>query len=94
MSDYIRDLRPAKRGSKTSLHGGNSEPFMSALGQKRTLELSRENIRFVPEADIAYGAGWDAGISRDNELTADCPAKQRLLCQLVAMSALGQERTS
>ena len=67
---------------------------MSAFDPKRTLELSRENIRFVPEADIAYGAGWDAGISRDNELTADCPAKQRLLCQLVAMSALGQERTS
>jgi hypothetical protein len=40
MPDYIRDLRQAKWGSGVSLHGSNPEPLMSALGQKRTLELS------------------------------------------------------
>jgi hypothetical protein len=34
--DYSRDLRQAKWGSGISLHGGNPEPLMSALGQKQT----------------------------------------------------------
>jgi hypothetical protein len=37
ISDYSRDLRPAKWGSGVSLHGSKPEPLMSALGQKRTL---------------------------------------------------------
>ena len=41
MTDYIRDLRPAKWGSGVSLQGSNPGPLMSALGQKQTLELTR-----------------------------------------------------
>jgi hypothetical protein len=36
IDDYSRDLPVAKWGSGVSLHGSNLEPFMSALGQKRT----------------------------------------------------------
>src|SRR6516225_4943382 len=36
LGDYTRDLRPAKWGSESSLHGSNHEPLMSALGQKQT----------------------------------------------------------
>jgi len=36
--DYSRDLRPAKWGSGIKLHSSNSEPPMSALGQKQTSE--------------------------------------------------------
>jgi hypothetical protein len=36
IADYIRDSRLVKWGSGISLHGGNPEPPMSALGQKRT----------------------------------------------------------
>jgi len=65
--DYIRNLRPAKWGSVVSLHGGNPEPLMSALGQKRTSPHVRamsalppkadivgrnSDVRFVPKADI------------------------------------------
>jgi len=37
--DYSRDLRLAKWDSMAILRGSNPEPFMSALGQKQTLEL-------------------------------------------------------
>ena len=36
MDDYSRDFRAAKWGSDVSLHGGNSDALMSALGQKGT----------------------------------------------------------
>jgi hypothetical protein len=66
MVDYIRDLRPLKWGRALKLHGGNSEPLMSALGQKQTSRRARamsalppiadigtqsRNVRFVPKAD-------------------------------------------
>jgi hypothetical protein len=53
MTDYIRDLRPAKWGSGVSLRGSNSEPLMSALGQKRTLGDVRLMSALPPKADIA-----------------------------------------
>jgi hypothetical protein len=34
--DYSEDLRPAEWGSGVELQGSNSEPLMSALGQKQT----------------------------------------------------------
>jgi hypothetical protein len=37
--DYSRDLRLVKWGSGLQLHSSNSEPPMSALGQKRTSRL-------------------------------------------------------
>jgi hypothetical protein len=37
IDDYSRELRAVEWGSVVSLHGSNSEPLMSALGQKRTL---------------------------------------------------------
>src|SRR5262249_31031561 len=39
LCDYSRDLRRAKRGSGFKLHSSNSEPPMSALGQKQTAYL-------------------------------------------------------
>jgi hypothetical protein len=42
--DYIRDLRPAKWGSK---------PLMSALGQKQTSEHIQSMSALRPKADIA-----------------------------------------
>jgi hypothetical protein len=53
MTDYIRDLRPAKWGSGVSLRGSNSEPPMSALGQKQTLAHVRVMSALPPKADIA-----------------------------------------
>src|SRR6516164_6539968 len=42
--DYSRDLRPAKWGSGIKLHSSNSEPPMSALGQKRTFPASFDHL--------------------------------------------------
>jgi hypothetical protein len=68
VADYIRDLRLAEWGSGISLHGGNSAPLMSALGQKRTsrseitmsalppkADMAQDggNVRFVPKADVS-----------------------------------------
>ena len=52
MADYIRDLRQAKWGSGTNLHGGNPEPPMSALGQKQTSAHVRVMSALPPKADI------------------------------------------
>jgi hypothetical protein len=62
INDYSRDLRPAEWGSGVSLHGTNTEPLMSALGQKQTpmsalppkadIAGRDEDVRFVPKADI------------------------------------------
>jgi len=41
MLDYIRDLRPTKWGPTINLRCKNPDSPMSALGQKRTLGLSR-----------------------------------------------------
>src|SRR5215469_12765404 len=49
---YSRDLRQAKWGSGSSLHGSNLEPLMSALGQKRTSEHFRSMSALPPKADI------------------------------------------
>ena len=55
MTDYIRDLRPAKWGSGVSLRGSNSEPLMSALGHKRTSAHVRVMSALPPKADIGEG---------------------------------------
>ena len=52
MADYIRDLRPAKWGTGNSSRGTNSEPPMSALGQKRTFTHLRPTSALPPKADI------------------------------------------
>jgi hypothetical protein len=52
MTDYIRDLRRAKWGSGVSLRGGNSEPLMSALGQKQTSDDFKAMSALLPKADI------------------------------------------
>ena len=53
MADYIRDLRPAKRGSEIELQSSNPETLMSALGHKRTLRNVRSMSALPPKADIA-----------------------------------------
>ena len=50
--DYSRDSGLAKWGSGVSLHGSNPEPFMSALGQKRTFRSVRRMSAIPPKADI------------------------------------------
>jgi hypothetical protein len=45
-------LRLAKWGSGISLHGGNPEPPMSALGQKQTSAHVRVMSALPPKADI------------------------------------------
>src|SRR5262249_5878988 len=50
--DYSRDLRPAKWGSGVRLHSSNPEPFMSALGQKRTSRSFQGMSALPPKADI------------------------------------------
>jgi len=52
MVDYIRDLRLAKWGSGIKLHSSNSEPPMSALGQKQTLRHLQTMSALPPKADI------------------------------------------
>jgi hypothetical protein len=61
------ELRPAKWGSTVVLRSSNSQRPMSALGQKRTLDMFQcmsaltpkaditdhdQHVRFVPKADI------------------------------------------
>jgi hypothetical protein len=53
MTDYIRDLRPAKWDLGVSLHGSNPEPPMSAMGQKQTSPRSNGMSALPPKADIA-----------------------------------------
>jgi hypothetical protein len=38
MTDYIRDLRPAKWSSVVKLHSSNREARMSAMGQSRRFD--------------------------------------------------------
>jgi hypothetical protein len=52
MADYIRDLRPAKWGTGNSSQGSNSEPPMSALGQKQTSDCRLLMSALPPKADI------------------------------------------
>jgi hypothetical protein len=52
LADYIRDLRPAERGSGVSLRGINPGPLMSALGQKQTLKCLDPMSALPPKADI------------------------------------------
>jgi len=52
LADYSRDLRPAKWGPTVNLHSNNSEPLMSALGQKQTSRLVRTMSALPPKADI------------------------------------------
>jgi len=48
MTDYIRDLRPAKWGSGVSLHGSNFEPLVSSLKkQKRILPAGPEPEKHI-----------------------------------------------
>jgi len=56
LADYSRDLRPAKWGPTVNLHSNNSEPLMSALGQKQTSRLVRTMSALPPKADMdQYG---------------------------------------
>src|SRR5262249_28999581 len=52
LTDYIRDWRPAKWGPGAGLHGSNSKPLMSALGQKQTFGSNRLMSALRPKADI------------------------------------------
>src|SRR5262249_12409576 len=69
--NYSRDLELPEWGSGVSLHRGNREPSMSALGQKRTFthlqpmsalppraDIGTQacDVRFVPKADICRAA--------------------------------------
>jgi hypothetical protein len=47
----------ALAGSGVSLHGSNSEPLMSALGQKQTLRRPRSTSALPPKADIVQHGG-------------------------------------
>jgi len=55
VADYSRDLRIAEWGSGAGLQGGNPEPLMSALGQKRTSHHVRLMSALPPKADISRG---------------------------------------
>ena len=50
--NYSRDLRQVEWGSGVALQGSNSEPLMSALGQKRTLSNVASMSALPPIADI------------------------------------------
>ena len=50
--DYSRDLRPTKWGLEVSLHSSNSDPLMSALGQKRTFSEVCAMSALPPKAAI------------------------------------------
>ena len=52
MTDYSRDLRPAKWGLVIKLHSSNSELPMSALGQKQTLPLGCVMSALPQKADM------------------------------------------
>jgi hypothetical protein len=60
MTDYIRDLRPAKWGSGVSLRSGNLKPLMSALGQKRTWQRIFVMSALPPKAEVAFGPLFSA----------------------------------
>ena len=53
MTDYSRDLRPAKWGSGVILHGSNPEPLMSALGHSRPSHFVPvlNNVRYASDSD-------------------------------------------
>ena len=53
MSDYSRDLRPAKWGSGLSLHSSNPGPRLSALGQKRPFLL--RGLRAAKALNVRLG---------------------------------------
>ena len=53
MTDYIRDLRPAKWGLTVILRSNNPHERMSALGQKQTLSDLQPMSTLPPKADIA-----------------------------------------
>src|SRR5215469_9163227 len=55
--DYSRDLRSTKWGSGIKLHSSNSEPPMSALGQKQTSRHLQPMSALPPKADIAKAIG-------------------------------------
>jgi hypothetical protein len=50
--NYSRDLRPAKWGSEIKLRSNNSEPLMSALGQKQTLPSHFRISALLLKADM------------------------------------------
>jgi len=50
MTDYIRDLRPAKWGSGISLHGSNPLTAHVRFGSITDIEVSGMNVRFTPES--------------------------------------------
>ena len=58
-NDYSRDWRPTKWASGISLHGGNPEPLMSALGQKRRSEHVQSMSTLPPKRTlIGFAVRW------------------------------------
>jgi hypothetical protein len=87
MTDYIRDLRPAKWGSGLNLRSSNPDPPMSALGQEQTsggqaamsalppkadMDQSGFDVRFVPKADISGPASSELGRGNYDRLKSRC----------------------
>ena len=50
MTDYIRDLRPAKWGSGISLHGSNPLTAHVRFGSKADMEASPRDVRFTSKS--------------------------------------------
>jgi hypothetical protein len=75
ISDYSRDLRPAEWGSVISLHSGNPEPLMSALGQKQTLVgACPDHVGFTPKGghSALQGRSW-----LFDHLVSECKERRR-----------------
>ena len=58
--NYSKDSRPTKWGSGVRLHGSNSEPLMSALGQKRTFGDVRPMSAFPQKRTLIEQVGMSA----------------------------------
>jgi len=83
MVDYIRDLRLGKWGSAVSLRGSNSEPLMSALGQKQTSAPVRVMSALPPKADIGNSV-WKCPLSATTDSCS--AANQQLFNHVVGAS--------
>src|SRR5262249_53188391 len=66
--NYIRDLRPAKRGLTINLRCKNPEPLMSALGQKQTSRHLQPMSALPPKADI-HRSDWDVCFVSESDVS-------------------------
>jgi hypothetical protein len=73
--DYSRDLRQAKWGSGISLHGGNPEPLMSALGQKQT-SARRSLMSALPPKRTLPGDCWMSALCQKRTSTLSLRRKR------------------